>query len=175
MSESKHIIIGGQPLPIDINAVLDSEAQHRDIGLAPAQFDFSYDSIHFACRCERRGEADGGGALFKLVGDVGPHPFTAESTAARNAVQAIIDRTNIHLGPIFRLSQGRVLVGTEQRLSVPVTATDLVSTIVTFLLPLRPYFALMAEVIRPPLQSSRPGESAVRPGWRRNPLRITGR
>ena len=164
MSSSQQIILGGQPLPIDLGAVIGTN--QREVGLAPVQFDFIYAHIHFACRCDRQDKDDGGGAVFKLVGDVGPQPFTAESAAARNAVQTIIDGANRHLGLIFRLADGRVLVGTELRLAIPVTATDLVSTVVKFMLPILPYTSLLSEVIRPPLQEGKPGESPVRPGWR---------
>ena len=49
----------------------------------------------------------------------------------------------------------------------PLTATVLVTAATNFLIPARPYLDLIAEVVRPPLAPAKPGESSVRPGWRR--------
>ncbi len=142
--------------------------------LAPIQFDFVFADIRFACRCED-GPSDGDGeAQLKVVGDAGALPFTAESPGGRAALAAIIAAGNDHLGPVFKVTQGRKLVGTECDLRRPVTATGLMSTVVAFVLPTRPYLDLIAEVVRPPMQAAKPGENPLRPAWRR-PLKARGR
>ena len=128
------------------------------------QFDFSYRHIRFAGRLEQAAAK----AHLKLVGDVGPMPFSAESPAARAGLARIIDAANAHLGAcLFRVTQGRVLLGTDLEIAVPVSATGLVTPMARFLLPSLPYLELIAMYIRPPLATARRGESSVRPEWRR--------
>ena len=168
MSEPKVLIIGGQSLPIDLGSFVEAEGNALGLSLAPVQFDFNYRDIRFACRCESHGES----APLKLVGDVGPMPFSAESAGSRSALRTIVDAANEALGPTFKVAQGRLLIGTERELSPPITATALIGAIASFLLPASPYLTLIAEVVRPPLQPAKPGESALRREWRTGP---TGR
>jgi hypothetical protein len=160
MSEPKHLTFGGRSLPIDL---VGAEADSLGRALSPAQFDFTYRQIRFACRCDETA----GQPHLKLVGDVGPLPFSAESPTARAAIQAIVDSANATLGPVFRLTNGRVLLGGEGDLPSPVTATDLISAVVRFVLPARPYLELIAEVVRPPMAPAKPGEAHLREAWRR--------
>ncbi len=129
------------------------------------QFDFNFRSVRIAGRYE---EADGGAHL-KIVGDVGPMPFSAESPAARAGLARIVEAATSRSGPLFRIARGRILLGAEQTILPPVTATALVATITRILLPAVPYLDLIALYIRPPLAPAKRGESAVRPEWRRRP------
>lgn len=167
MSEPKTLKFGGQTLPIDLAAFVSVEAGALSRKLAPIKFDFVYADIRFVCRCEDTGEI----LALKLIGDVGPLPFTAESPHGRMALNAIIDEANSVLGPVFKIGRGRILLGHDCTLPRPLTATVLVAAAAAFLVPARPYLDLIAEVIRPPLAPSKPGESSVRPGWRRVPVK----
>jgi len=162
MSEPKHLVFGGQSLPIDLGAFVTAEAGALARKLAPVKFDFAYADLRFVCRCEDSGEI----LSLKLVGDAGPLPFTAESPSGRAALQAIIDEANQVLGPVFKVGRGRILLAHDCTLARPLTATALVAAAAIFLIPARPYLELIAEVVRPPLATAKPGESAVRPGWR---------
>ncbi len=159
------LTFGSRSLPLGIGAIVDDDAMGR--ALAPIQFDFAYRGLRFACRCDQHA----GGAVLKLVGDAGAMPFSAESPDARAAVQAIVDHANATLpsapGPALRLTRGRILLGTERELPSPLTAVSLVAAVARCLVPAQPYLALLAEVVRPPLQPARPGESALQPAWRR--------
>jgi hypothetical protein len=154
------LTIGGQALPLDATDI----ATGRDISLSPVSFDFVYGDIKMRGRCV----PDEDGATVRVTGNVGPLPFTAESPDARIAVQAIVDDANAVTGTeVFRVVNGHVMLATECRVALPVSAVGLVSAVAAQLLPIRPYLALMAEVVRPPLQAAGPGESVLRPGWRR--------
>lgn len=165
MSDPIRLTFGTRSIPLGIGAIVDDDAM--SLALAPIQFDFAYCGVRFACRCEQHAD----GAVLKLVGDAGAMPFTAESPSARTAVQSIVDHANGTLpgtpGPALRLTQGRILLGTEHQLPSPITAVALVAAIARFLVPALPYLGLLAEVVRPPLQPAKRGESALQPGWRR--------
>lgn len=165
MPDPRHITFCGQPLPVDISTLVETETAALGLTLEPIQFDFTYRDIRVACRCE---DSAGETATLKLVGNAGVMPFTAESPLARAAIQQIVLAANDALGrPLFRLAHGHILLGSEAPLPRPVSATKLVSAIVAFLIPARPYLDIIAEVVRPPLA---PGDGGLRPEWRRRGL-----
>ncbi|CUW37284.1 conserved protein of unknown function [Magnetospirillum sp. XM-1] len=165
MSKSNAFSLGGMALPLDIDAVLEgAEAPPLALGDGPVAFDFGFRFVRFAGRLEQAGSS----VLLKLVGDLGPMPFSAESPAARAGLARIVDAGNAVLGGgSFRINQGRILLGGELSVPTPVSAVRLVSAVIRFLAPAVPYMELIAMYVRPPLAPARPGESAVRPEWRR--------
>jgi len=167
MPETKHLVFGGQSIPLDLGAFVAAEAGALARKLAPIKFDFTWADIRFVCRCEDSGEI----LSLKLIGDVGPLPFTAESPGGRAALQAILDSANGVLGPIFKIGRGRILLNHDRTMPRPLTAAALVATAAILLIPARPYLDLIAEVVRPPLAPAKPGEGAVRAGWRRQPVK----
>jgi hypothetical protein len=167
MSKAKSFTLGGKALPLDMDSVLsEADAPPLSLGDGAISFDFGFRFVRFAGKIE---EADGCAHL-KLVGDLGPMPFSAESQSARAGLLRIVDAGNGLLGAgHFRNVQGRILLGGDLVLPMPVSAVGLVSEVTKFLVPALPYMELIALYIRPPLAPSRPGESAVRPEWRRKP------
>lgn len=165
MSKSNAFSLGGMSLPLDIDAVLEgAEAPPLSLGDGPVAFDFGFRFVRFAGRMEQ----DGASVQLKLVGDLGPMPFSAESPAARAGLARIVDAGNAVLGGgSFRINQGRILLGGELFVATPVSAVRLVSAVTRFLAPAIPYMELIAMYVRPPLAPARPGESAVRPEWRK--------
>jgi hypothetical protein len=164
MSKTHPFILGGKPLPLDLHTVwADDDGQPLSVGDGPINFDFRFRDVPFA-GCT---EESGGRVGLKLVGDVGPLPYTAESPAARTGLVRIVEAANEAIGDAFRIHQGRVLLGIERGIPAPLTATGLVTAVATFLLPAAPYLELIAIYIRPPLAAARKGESAVRPEWRK--------
>ncbi|ARJ64804.1 hypothetical protein WV31_03490 [Magnetospirillum sp. ME-1] len=166
MSKSNAFSLGGMSLPLDIDAVLEgAEAPPLALGDGPVAFDFGFRFVRFAGRLEQAGSA---AVQLKLVGDLGPMPFSAESPAARAGLARIVDAGNSVLGGgSFRINQGRILLGGEFAIATPVSAVRLVSAVTRFLAPAIPYMELIAMYVRPPLAPARPGESAVRPEWRK--------
>ncbi|MBI3444975.1 MAG: hypothetical protein HY055_06365 [Magnetospirillum sp.] len=167
MSKAKSFTLGGKALPLDMDSML-GEADSAPLSLAEGAiaFDFGFRFIRFVGKIEEIG----GSARLKLVGDLGPMPFSAESTSARGGLLRIVDAGNAVLGAgTFRVTQGRILLGHDLALPMPVTAVGLVSEVSCFLVPALPYMELIALYIRPPLAPARVGESAVRPEWRRSP------
>lgn len=165
MSKAKSFTLGGKALPLDMDSVLgEADAPPLSLGDGAIAFDFGFRFVRFAGKMEETG----GIAHLKLVGDLGPLPFSAESQAARAGLLRIVDAGNGVLGAgRFRVTQGRILLGGDLALPMPVSAVGLVSEVAKFLAPATPYMELIALYIRPPLAPSRPGESAVRPEWRR--------
>lgn len=159
MSEATRLNLGGTLLPLDIEAL---EALPVTAG-GTMQFDFCYRNIRFAARYQ---ESDEGGML-KLVGDVGPLPFTAESPAARAGLGHIVVHANDLLGSMFRFADSRIVLSTKAEVAKPLTATNVISAVSSVLIPATPYLDLIAVYIRPPLATARPGESALRPEWRK--------
>lgn len=161
MSEAKKLNLGGIALPLDIEAL-------EALPLAPGgtiQFDFAYRYIRFAARYQH----DEAGGTLKLVGDVAPLPFTAESPAARAGLGHIVVSANDVLGPTFRFADGRIVFGASAPVPAPITATHVISTVASLLIPARPYLDLIAVYVRPPLAPAPKHESALRPEWRRRP------
>ncbi|OAN50219.1 hypothetical protein A6A04_02100 [Paramagnetospirillum marisnigri] len=171
MTRSVTLTLGGKPLPIDLQgAWAEDDSQALVLGDGSVKFDFNLRQIRFAAQLEQAR----GAAHMKLVGDLGPMPFSAESPAARAGLARIVEAANAHLGSgCFRVVAGRVLVGGDIAIPVPVTAHALVTEVTRFLAPTLPYLEVIALYIRPPLAAARPGESAVRPEWRR--LGLPGR
>jgi hypothetical protein len=169
MSNPKHILVAGRALPLDLSTLFDYEegGEAFALPLVPVRFDFSYMDVPFICFCE---EKESVAPRLLLSGDIGPLPYSAESRDGRIAIQTILDVANDALGDRFRLANGRIQMEVERTLPQPLTATALVGGIAEVLIPARPYLGLVAEVVRPPLQSPVPGEGAVRPGWRYRPL-----
>lgn len=162
MAEAKKFTLGGVALPLDLEGL-------ETLPVSPGgiiQFDFSWRQVRFTCRYQ---DASEGGTL-RIAGDVGPLPYTAESPAARAGLAHIVIEANDVLGPTFRFSQGRILMVAGEPVQRPVTATHVVATAATILLPATPYLDLISVYVRPPLAPARPGESALRPEWRRRAL-----
>lgn len=162
MVAAKKVNLGGITLPLDIDGL-------ETLPVSPGgiiQFDFAWRHIRFVC-CYQEGE-DGG--MLRLDGDVGPLPFTAESPAARAGLGQIVAAANDVLGSTFHLSQGRILLAAGEKVQRPLTATHVVAAASSILIPVLPYLDLIAVYIRPPMAPARPGESALRPEWRRRAL-----
>lgn len=162
MADPKHLIVGGMCLPLDIEAL-------ESLPINPGgvfQFDFIFHHIRFAIRYE---EHDAHGSL-RVVGDVGPLPFSAESPAARAGLNQIMSRANEVLAAKFRLGLGRIILGCENEIERPVTATKMIATVACHLIPCVPYLDLIAIYIRPPQAPAKRGEPALRREWRHKAL-----
>lgn len=141
----------------------DSGAISRRLQQGPIKFDFVYHAIPIAVMLEEVPPM----ARLKLVGDVGPMPYTAESAAARVNVQAILDAANHALGPVFRVTaDNRILLGGERALAAPVTAVTLIEAVVQILRSLEGYLECIAVFLRPPATGGRNRLGAVLPAWR---------
>jgi len=171
MSKSKSFTLGGKALPVDLHNVcwVETDAEALTLGDTQVAFDFNYHLIRFACRLDQVE----GKAHLKLAGDLGPMPYSAESTVARLGLTRIIEAGNEALGDSrFRLVQGRVVLGGDLVVPVPVSAVGLVTEASRFLVPSLPYLDLIAIYLRPPLAPpSRPGDPVLQPEWRKTKAR----
>ncbi|MGE5505799.1 MAG: hypothetical protein ACM31L_15370 [Actinomycetota bacterium] len=164
MSKTSRFILGGLELPLDLHTVVGGGAAPATNGAIT--FDFAYRGIRFGGRYD---DSVGSGRL-KVAGDLGPLPFSAESPHARAGLACIVERATEAIGPVLRIVQGRILVGAEHSVELPVTAISLVTAVAQVLLPVSPYLDLVATYLRPPM-AVKPGESALRSEWRR---RVSG-
>lgn len=148
---------------MDIQTVwTDENGQARTVGDGLIKFDFDFRDIRFVGQLNQTE----GMARLRLVGDLGPMPYSAESPAARIGLIRIVEAANEHLGRgLFRVTHGRVLIGHDFDIPVPVTATGLICEVSRTLLPALPYMELVSLYIRPPLAPAKPGQSALRPEW----------
>lgn len=158
----KHLVVGGFCLPLDIEALESLPVNPGGV----FQFDFVFHDIRFALRYEEHEEH---GSL-RMVGDVGPMPFSAESPAARAGLNQIAAAANQVLAARFRITLGRVVLGMEETVERPLTATKLIAQVAAVLVPAIPYLDLIAVYIRPPLAPARRGEPALRKEWRHKTL-----
>lgn len=155
MSKPKRLSLGGTELPIDVDSM-----DRLPTG-GTMQFDFTYRGILFAGQCM----ATEASATIKIVGDVGPMPYTAEAPAARVGLSHIIMHANGLLGRVFRLAGDRILVGGEATVT-PVNATRLLAVVAGMLIPVSPYLDLAAVYFEP-------GGARLKAEWRVKP-RPTG-
>lgn len=161
MPEAKILNLGGIPLPLDIDALETLPVAAGGM----IKFDFVHRDIRFAARYD---QADG---MLALTGDCGPLPYTAESPHARAGLGYIVVEANDVLGRTFQFSQSRILLTASTPVMAPVTATHVMAAIAAILVPALPYLDLIAVYIRPPLAPTKPGESALRPEWRRRTVK----
>lgn len=160
MSEHKTLSLGGNVLPLDIEAF---ETLPVPVG-SSIRFDFVFRFVRFRMICEHGEDS----ATLRLTGDVGPLPFTAESPAARGGLIQIMHHVNERFGPRLELVSGnRLRFAAVEPLPLPITATHLVSAVTAMLLPIGPYLDVIATYVRPPLAPANQGESSIRPQWRR--------
>jgi|AGTN01.1.fsa_nt_gi hypothetical protein len=159
MSEVQTLKPGGNSLPLDIAALESLPVAAGGV----ARFDFVFRHIRFSASLD---PGDGVGSL-RLSGDCGPLPFTAESPQARAGLGQIVVEANDVLGRTFGFGGNRIGFEAEIAVAPPLTATHVIAAAATVLVPAIPYLDLIAVYIRPPLAPAPPGESALRPEWRR--------
>ncbi|MDR3435927.1 hypothetical protein [Telmatospirillum sp.] len=152
-----HLVLGELRLPFD-EAVGGTALAQQDF-----KFRFSYHHISFAAECRHKPDQ----VIIALTGDVGPMPFSAESAVARAELQTVLNAANAHLGDIFRVVEGRILMVGEVSLVRPLTAVGLIAGMARFLLSGRPYLETIDVFLSPLDETETTGEVALRPGWRR--------
>ncbi|HLN25938.1 MAG TPA: hypothetical protein VK558_18360 [Patescibacteria group bacterium] len=160
-----NLMLGDRRLPVDIHALaVDSDGDVVGLGRQTFTFGFAYQSISYAAHYVEAGDL----AHIDLVGQVGLLPFTAESLEARLAVSRILDAANSHLGPIFRLEDGRIELFGAAEVVVPVTAVGLVSALAAFLLRVKPYVDCIDIYLGPSAEGGEAGPRRLRPAYRRS-------
>lgn len=161
MSDSAILYLGGKPIPLDLHRVwADETGTPQSVGAGPIKFDFVCRGVRFAGFCDDEANA------LKLVGDLGPMPYTAESPSARLNLTTIFAAANDALGPCFRLSGGRILLGLDAVVRPPVDAVALIGAVAVALIPALPYLELVGMMVRPPMEKAPTGEPALRSAWR---------
>jgi hypothetical protein len=110
---------------------------------APVAFRFCLDEVPFRARAERR---DGRLAV-TLEGELGVMPFTIESAARRRRLRRVVVAASRASGFGWTVDgRQRILVTGETLLDQPLTPAAVLTGVVTLLLRLRPYLALVVAV-----------------------------
>ena len=162
------LTLGDRHFPVDIHALaVDGEGHELGGSSQRIAFRFTYRNVPFTARFEEAAEGPG----LDLHGDVGPMPYSAESALARLELQTIVNAANEDLGNLLMIADGRILIVGSARLTSPVTAAALISSIVLFLLPLKPYLETFEVFLQPPGEAKTATQTALRPAWRGASLR----
>ncbi len=156
--------LGSLTLPFDIHGATDDKSGAAQ-GPRLVKFRFSHRGIPFLARYDRGAQP----CLLDLSAELGPMPFSVESTQARTGLQTIMDAANADVGPVFRVVEGRIHLIAAVALETPVTAVGLITAVTTFLLPLRAYLETVEVFLVPPAELVKNGGSPVRSTWRRKP------
>lgn len=127
----------------------------------PTDFSFVYRGIPFTGHRDDTSE-DG---VLRLVGDIGPLPYSAEAPVARVGISAIVMHANNLLGTRFRVHDQRILVFGSITAKGRPSANRMVSVAAAFLIPLSPYLELLDVYLLP-------NRGGIRPEWRRNRHRV---
>jgi hypothetical protein len=128
----------------DMNAVLADAEQSltRLVPEPPINFRFYWQGIPFAARVDNT-EA---GLRLRLVGDLGPVPFSVENAPGRDRLLSLVQWGDAN--GTCRFVVGRRhhlnLLG-DARITAPLTGTAIIATATSFLLQARPYIDLAAE------------------------------
>lgn len=156
MQHSPNLILGELKLPFD------EGGGAKPIGRREFNVRFSYRKVPFSAHFH----SDGDEGRIDVSGDVGPMPFSAESSLARSELQTVLDAANDHFGETFLIHEGRIrLVGTVP-VPLPVGAVGLITALTLLLLKWRPYLETIEVFLLPPGEVQASGETALRPGWR---------
>ncbi len=151
MAEVKTISVGGFALPVSEDAMKEMGEAVHNISLAPIVFSFEYCRIKFRCTCN---ESAQGQPKLTLYGRLGGVPFTAESTIGRLAALTVVKAANRDLNGMIGLEDGTIILNHQIAIPSPVTATSLISAIVTTLARATPYISLLFEIIGAPKSKS---------------------
>lgn len=162
------LLLGERLLPLDLHSLaVDDSGGIIGAGRQEFNFSFVYQAIPIAIEFREVSEE----AHLELHGEIGPMPFSAESHRARNDLQAIMVSANQHLTPIlrkevFRLENGYIHFCGISPIDKPVTAVSLLTAIVRFMVPLKPYLELMSVFLIPPGKATDHKTGQLRPQFR---------
>lgn len=128
----------------DMNLVL-ADAEQSLTRLAPEppiNFQFRWQGIPFAARVDNT-EA---GLRLRMVGDLGPVPYSAENAEGRDRLLSLVQWADADGTCRFVVGrrQHLNLLG-DARITMPLTGTAIVATATNFLLQARPYIDLAEE------------------------------
>ncbi|MEO5335983.1 MAG: hypothetical protein H7841_03670 [Magnetospirillum sp. WYHS-4] len=129
----------GQPDP-DHHLVRRSQGR-------PLAFTFSFRGVLFAGQAESTYDR----SRLRLRADLGPLPYTAESSAKRTNALAIVGAASRALGGRMRLSPDQhILLLEELGFDIPLTPRDLMANTVRLVLEAKPYLDLLSLLVQPP-------------------------
>ena len=146
MTSAKTFSIGGFTLPVSNNALKEMGDAVHNFSLEPIVFNFVFRGIRFRCAC-KESEA---GARVEIAGQLGAIPFTAQSSYGRLAALSLVKAAHRDLKGMINVMDGTIILKHHKDITSPVTATSLITAIVTTLTTAMPYISLLFEIIGQP-------------------------
>jgi hypothetical protein len=141
------------PLEAGSVAVAQDGTMMRRDRLEPIRFGFQFAGRTF----EAEARPDDGKLRVEFATTVGILPYSVENRALRARLLRLLAGLR-GTGLFWELGAHQELrVGGRTRMETPATATRIVATVVTTLLPVRAYFDLLDEMISPPPALVAPG------------------
>ena len=137
-----------QTSPLEAGSVAithDGTMSRRDKA-EPIRFGFQFSGRTF----EAEVRPDDGKLLVEFTASIGVLPYTVQNRALRSTLLRVLSGLR-GTGLIWTLDANQeVHVGGRTLMETPATATRIVATVVTTLLPVRAYFDLLDEILNPP-------------------------
>jgi hypothetical protein len=141
------------PLEAGSVAVAHDGTMSRRDRAEPIRFGFQFAGRTFDAEA-RPAE---GKLLVEFTASIGVLPYSVENRALRGRLLRVLSGLR-GTGLFWELGARQALrVGGRSLMETPATATRIVATVVTTLLPVRPYFDLLDEILNPPPVAAAPG------------------
>jgi len=144
-----------QTSPLEVGSVSithDGTMSRRDKA-EPIRFGFQFSGRTF----EAEVRPDDGKLLVEFTASIGVLPYTVQNRALRSTLLRVLSGLR-GTGLVWTLDANQeVRVGGRTLMQTPATATRIVATVVTTLLPVRAYFDLLDEILNPPPIEAEPG------------------
>ena len=148
-----------QTSPLEAGSVQithDGTMSRRDKA-EPIRFGFQF--AHRTFEAEARPQD--GKLLVEFTASIGVLPYTVQNRTLRATLLRVLAGLR-GTGLIWELGAHQQLrVGGRTLMDTPATATRIVATVVTTLLPVRAYFDLLDEILNPPPVEAEPGTALV--------------
>lgn len=148
-----------QTSPLEVGSVSithDGTMSRRDKA-DPIRFGFQFAGRTF----EAEARPQDGKLLVEFTASIGVLPYTVQNRTLRATLLRVLAGLR-GTGLIWELGAHQQLrVGGRTLMETPATATRIVGTVVSTLLPVRAYFDLLDEILNPPPAAAEPGTALV--------------
>jgi len=137
-------VLTGQPVPFPLKALAVDEAG-RIVRRESSEVLFSFTVVGTEFRaCARAGAA---GVQLAVEADLAPLPYSAESPAARQALQRLAAESRLSHGRLLVVGHRQLALSTHIDVPAPAAPVDVIAGLVAMVLELRPYLTRIAELL----------------------------
>jgi hypothetical protein len=137
-------VLTGQPVPFPLKAlVVDASGRIARRETSDVVFSFSVVGTEF--RACARSSTDG--VQLAVEADLALLPFSAESPAARRALQRLAAESRLAQGRLVVVDHRQLALSTRLDVPAPAAPVDVIAGLVAMVLELRPYLTRIAELL----------------------------